>query len=77
MASKAESSRRTLKKALKLLASDYPHDTGQTALASKIKVAQPLISYWLRKSKKGVPPKYWPLIEKATKGEVKFGKPSP
>jgi DNA-binding transcriptional regulator YdaS (Cro superfamily) len=39
---------------------------GQEALASKIGVGQSLVSYWLKKAKKGVSPEFAPAIEEAT-----------
>jgi DNA-binding transcriptional regulator YdaS (Cro superfamily) len=42
----------------------------QAALAAKIGVKQQLISFWLKKSKNGVPAEYVLLIERATGGAI-------
>lgn len=73
MPSKSEASRRALRKALKTFQSIRPNG-GQLLLSRKIGVTQPAIWAWLHTAKKGVPEKYWPLIEKACKGKVKFPK---
>lgn len=72
MASKVEFTRRTLRKALKIINTSHPNDGGQSLLARTIGVDQPLIWYWLNKAKAGVPQKHWDKIEKAVKNKVKF-----
>jgi len=72
MPSKAELTRRVLKKALRLIASDHPNDTGQAPMARAIGVKQPHIWFWLNKAKKGVPEKHWYDIEKSVGFAVQF-----
>lgn len=72
MASKAELTRRTLRKALRLIQTAHPNDSGQSLLARSLGLKQPHIWYWLHKAKKGVPSKYWAAIETSVGGGVKF-----
>lgn len=43
---------------------------GQTALGKALGVNQCTVNFWLKKSKKGVPPEYCDFIEKITGGAV-------
>ncbi len=72
MPSKAEFTRRTLRKALRLIQTKHPNDSGQSLLARAIGVKQPLVWYWLHKANAGVPKKYWHDIEKAVDSAVEF-----
>jgi len=72
MPSKAEFNRRTLRKALRLIQTGHPNDSGQSLLARALGVKQPHIWYWLNRAKKGVPEKYWHRIEKAVDFAVEF-----
>ena len=42
----------------------------QDKLAAKLNVSQPLISYWLLRSRKGVTAEWCAAIERATDGQV-------
>ena len=56
--------REALEKAIKILG-------GQTAASEQLTIPQPTISFWLNKSKRGIPAEFCVAIEKATRGKVK------